>query len=247
MIAPYYEDTAVVLYHGDCREILPQLAPVDVVITDPPYDRHVGTNLPGKHGKLKDGHERIRDLGYDGFDAELIAITAPHMVRIAQRWLVVFNDVESAPAWRTALVDAGARYMRTGAWVREGTSPQFSGDRPAVGFEALTICHGAEERLRWNGGGHAAVWQFPIVHAAAKQRAGGHSTPKPLELMTRLVAQFSDPGKAVLDPFAGSGTTLRAAKDLGRKAIGIELNEQHCESIAVRMSQEVLPLTDRNG
>jgi len=71
---------------------------------------------------------------------------------------------------------------------------------------------------------------------------GGHPCPKPLKVMLWLVEVGSDPGALILDPFMGSGTTLRAAKDLGRKAIGIEIEERYCEIAAKRLAQEVLPL-----
>jgi site-specific DNA-methyltransferase (adenine-specific) len=65
-------------------------------------------------------------------------------------------------------------------------------------------------------------------------------TEKPIELMRELVSLFTDPGELILDPFMGSGTTLRAAKDLGRRAIGIELEEKYCEIAVQRLAQEVL-------
>ena len=67
----------------------------------------------------------------------------------------------------------------------------------------------------------------------------GHQTQKPLRLMTQLVALFTDPDEVILDPFMGSGTTLRAAKDLGRKAICIEIEEKYCDLAARRMNQMV--------
>lgn len=71
---------------------------------------------------------------------------------------------------------------------------------------------------------------------------GQHPTTKPLGLVSRFVSLFSEAGETILDPFMGSGTTLRAAKDLGRKAIGIEIEERYCEIAARRLEQEVLAL-----
>ena len=69
-----------------------------------------------------------------------------------------------------------------------------------------------------------------------------HPTEKPTELSGHFLRLHSAPDDIVLDPFMGSGTTLRAAKDLGRKAIGIEIEEKYCEIAAKRLAQEVLPL-----
>jgi DNA modification methylase len=66
-----------------------------------------------------------------------------------------------------------------------------------------------------------------------------HQTVKPIKLMSELVSLFTNPGETIIDPFMGTGTTLRAAKDLGRKAIGIEIEERYCEIAAKRMAQEV--------
>lgn len=89
-----------------------------------------------------------------------------------------------------------------------------------------------------NGEKHSAVWQFPQTDTT------DHPTPKPLSTVARQIEVTSNPGDLILDPFAGSGTTLRAAKDLGRRAIGVELAERYCEVIARRLSQGVLDLWD---
>ena len=110
---------------------------------------------------------------------------------------------------------------------REGRG-QCSGARPSVGFEPCTIVH-AQGRMRWNGGGHAAVWTHYTVKGNVGSRPD-HPCPKPLPLMCELIEQFTDPGDTILDPFAGSGTTLVAARDLGRKAIGIEISAEYAQT-----------------
>lgn len=85
------------------------------------------------------------------------------------------------------------------------------------------------------GGGRHAFWTFP-----KGQNTSGHPTGKPIGLFTSFIQDFTEMGETVLDPFMGSGTTLRAAKDLGRKAIGIEIEEKYCEIAVKRLAQEVL-------
>ena len=133
-----------------------------------------------------------------------------------------------------ALHKAGV-LVRFGIWRKPDGAPQFTGDRPGTGWEAVAICH-REGKKRWNGGGHHAFWSFPCA------RGSGHPTEKPIRLFQSFVEQFSDPGETILDPFMGSGTTLRAAKDLGRKAIGIEIEEKYCEIAVKRLKQEVLAI-----
>lgn len=238
---PYYSDDFVTLYHAACQDVLPMLDSVDHVITDPPYSEHV-------HGKsrrgssLPDAHEfpacisRARELGFVSLTPDLMQFCAGEFARLSQRWVLAFSDVESATDWRLALEAVKLDYVRTGAWIKVGATPQFTGDRPAAGFEAITIAH-PKGRKRWNGGGTHAVWSEPIVLNRGGNDPRLHTTQKPLTLMRRLVSLFTDEGETILDPFAGSGTTGVAAATLGRKAILVEMSEQYCDVIAKRLEK----------
>ena len=254
-MTPFYEDAAVTIYCGDCLLLLPELASVDHVLTDPPYARdvyqrlrspktHAGSGTPERLGIRNHQYSScsIEKLaaGAIGHVDEMIEPVSKEIARLARRWGLIFSDAESIHRWRFSLETAGMRYVRTGAWVKPDPMPQFSGDRPAVGFEPCTIVHAAGP-MRWNGGGRAAKWIHNTVKGCTSARHD-HPCPKPLTLMVELVRLFTDPGETILDPFMGSGTTLRAAKDLGRKAIGIEIEEKYCEVAARRMDQEVLVL-----
>jgi site-specific DNA-methyltransferase (adenine-specific) len=234
-VKPYFQDEAVTIYHGDCREVLPALTPVDHVITDPPYAEYVHAKArtnPG-YDKAAIHMPACRYLNFDSLEDDVRSVIGALIIPMASRWTLVFSDLESTEKWRVAL--ASLDYVRTGIWHKLNGAPQFTGDRPAVGCEAITICH-AKSRKRWNGGGHQAFWEHPISHAMDRF----HTAMKPLSLMAQIVGLFTDPGETILDPFMGSGTTLRAAKDLGRKAIGIEIEERYCEIAAKRMSQSVI-------
>lgn len=237
---PYYEDVAVTLYHGDCREILPQLEAVDHAILDPPFSAEVYVRATGNNTKkgsrtpdrLYKGESmaQLATLAIGEMNVEVMGAIGSWASANVQRWFVVFSDAESIHLWREAMKPM--RYIRTGAWVKENSMPQMSGDRPAVGFEPATICH-ALGPMRWNGGGKRAVWHWPTCGGDERPE---HPCPKPLRLMEELVADFTDAGESIIDPFSGSGTTLVAAKRLGRKAIGIERVEQYCEVAARRLS-----------
>lgn len=160
-MTPYYQDDSVTLYHGDCRDVLPQLdsGVAQHVITDPPYSEKVHSNVRSakmrandRGGKFGADVRRNVDLGFEHLAPELRAFCAGEFARLASRWVLVFSDVESDHLWRDDLTAAGLDYVRTGAWIKVGSTPQFSGDRPATGFEAITIAH-PSGRKRWNGGG----------------------------------------------------------------------------------------------
>lgn len=250
---PYYEDSAVTLFLGDCLEVLPQLEPVEHVITDPPYARDVyvrAARVPAEGAGTRPGRT---DRGIHNLDSgalarmaagdigaidDILESIAGHLARLVNRWALVFSDVESCSRWRTALELSGMRYVRTGAWLKPDAMPQMSGDRPAVGFEPCTIAH-AQGPMRWNGGGRQAAWTYNTVKGPQRP---DHPCPKPEPLMGELVALFTDEGDVILDLFAGSGTTGVAAKRLGRRAILIEKEERYCEVAARRLSQGALDM-----
>lgn len=231
--------------HGDNAEALPTLPPKSVmhVITDPPYSEH--THAKVRSGaRMPDGFSRDVDLGFDALAEGAREWLAEQFLRAASRWQLVFADQESVALWMGAVKGAGADHVRIGQWVKEGCTPQFSGDRPANGCEPIEIAH-AKGRKAWNGGGLPAVWKVPIVRGIDPERTE-HTTQKPLALMSRLVELFTDPGDIILDPFCGSGTTGVAALRLGRRFIGIEKNAKYAAIARERIKAEVNGLSLRD-
>lgn len=234
------------LVHADNADVLPQLAAKSVhhVITDPPYSEWVHEKnrrmLAGTNGKGADGVQRTK-IGFDALTPREMMAAAEQSARVCSRWVLVFCDVESAANWRLELSASGLEHVRTGAWVKIGGAPQFSGDRPAAGFESVVIAH-RKGRKKWNGGGKAAVWTHAIEREARE-----HTTPKPLPLMLELVELFTDPGDVVLDPFAGSGTTGVACLRLGRRFIGVERDAKYAAVARERLDAEAQGLTLRDA
>lgn len=232
-VTPYYADDSATLYCGDCLKVLPKLEAVDHVVTDPPYHSRVDRNSVRGNGH-RAGGRKLENLGFAPMTPDVMESIAIEAKRLANRWTLVFSDMESAHLWKDAVEYAGLEHIRTGVWVKLRATPQMTGDRPGSGAELITIAH-RTGRKQWNGGGHPAVW----THATAYMNRDDvqHTTQKPLSLMVELVTLFTDEGETILDPFAGSGTTLVAAKLNGRKAIGIELSEKYCEVAAKRLQQ----------
>jgi DNA modification methylase len=208
---------------------------VDAILTDPPYTQHV-------HTKQRRGlNEATSGLSFSAFTDSDVFRAAFIFARVVRRWVVVFCAIEDAGRWAGNLSSAGLEYVRTGAWVKPDGMPQFTGDRPAAGFEAIVIAH-PPGRKHWNGGGKHGVWTFPKGEGTKAE----HPTTKPLALMESLVSDFTDPGDLILDPFSGSGTTGVAAKRLGRRFLGWERDPKY-HAIAERRirdarEQLVIPL-----
>jgi site-specific DNA-methyltransferase (adenine-specific) len=207
------------VHEGDCvagMAALPDRT-ADVVITDPPYEAeaHTSQRLVARSG----GRLEVEPLTFPPITEELRVESARQMARLARRWILVFCQVEAAMKWRAALEASGAVYKRTCQWIKPDGKPQYSGDRPGIGYESIVACH-APGRSSWNGGGSHGVF---IVNKGGDERTG-HQTQKPLALMEVLVRLFSDRGELILDPFAGSGTTGVAAVRQGRRFLGWEMN-----------------------
>jgi DNA modification methylase len=228
---------------GNCAEIMPTLDRVDHVITDPPYSEHVhsksmrGASLPDT-AEFACRFKRKKELGFEALSPELRSLCAREFARLAKRWVLTFCNVEMAHEWAADLVQEKLDYVRTMAWVKLGATPQFTGDRPAAGFEAMVLAH-PKGRKRWNGGGKQGIYTVPIeANRLGNRGARVHTTQKPLALMLQLVEDFTDPGELVLDAFAGSATTGAACLRLGRRFVGIEKEEKYFELSCERLRAE---------
>ena len=233
----YYQDDLVTLYHGDCREVLASMPDqsVDAVITDPPYSERTHTmarsgslHAPAGGRALTGSKKKFAELSDDAMP-ELFG----EFGRLTRRWVVSNLDYKHAFQLE-ACPPPGLRVLRVGVWVKTNPMPIFSGDRPAQGWEAILYSHREDVKPTWHGGGKHGNYILPI------EGGQGHPTAKPLVMVQDFVRRFTNHGDTVLDPFAGSGTTLRAAVNEGRKAIGVELDERYCEVIAKRLDQYAL-------
>jgi site-specific DNA-methyltransferase (adenine-specific) len=223
---------------GDCLEVLPTLpGHVQAVITDPPFEADAHTLQRRVLGK---GITRSRDLDnqplpFPPLTPEQRDGLADWAARRCHGWFLAFCQTEGVGAWRAALEAFGAKWRRTGIWVKPDGSPQLSGDRPAQGHEAIAMAWCGDGRSIWNGGGKRGVFTF-CKHDGGTGHGGApkdHPTQKPLALMEELVSLFTQPGDIVCDPFMGSGTTGVACANQGRAFVGIETNDEYF-AIAVR-------------
>ncbi len=230
-MSPYYQDEQVTLYLADSMDVMREMdaASVQVVITDLPYSSNThqhamsteGTGLP---------HQAIE---FDSMTQDECSAALSECGRVTSGWVIATLEWHYAAAFDKE-PPAGLRSLRVGVWVKTSTTPQISGDRPAMGWEAISYLHRSDKAPKWNGGGKAGNF---ILNAERKQ---GHPTAKPMALAGRFIDWFSAPGDTVFDPFAGSGTTLIAAKQAGRRAIGVEINEAYCELAVSRLAQGTL-------
>jgi site-specific DNA-methyltransferase (adenine-specific) len=231
---PYYQSELVTLYHGDSFEFMKTLEDesIDCVITDPPFTERT------HKGARKNTNEGVKTLiNFQSFTEEQLEEAFEQLGRITKGWVVSSLDYRHAFHFEDN-PPANLRSMRIGVWVKKNATPQISGDRPAQGWEAISYLHKIGRRAVWNGGGHHGNYVTNIPTAT------GHPTPKSVPMVSSFVERFSNPGDTIFDPFAGGGTTLLAARNLGRKVIGVELDESYCELIANRLSQEAFDFSD---
>src|SRR3990167_2913267 len=205
---PYYDSGGIQIFHGDCREALPGLAAVDLVLTDPPY----GIGRDGQK-ESTGGHGGRKAYDFMGWDRERPS---------AETFALVLNAGRAHVIW-------GGNY--------------FADLLPARGgwlvWDKAQRINQSDGELAWTSE-NRALRIYDLNRVALMTDGAEHPTQKPVGLMRWCLGLF--PGAAsILDPFMGSGTTLRAAKDLGRRAIGIEIEERYCEIAARRLDQEVLP------
>jgi DNA modification methylase len=217
MMKLYYQDDHATIYHADALDVLngPFLGETDyVVVTDPPYGVDYVSNF-AKSGPSKPIHG---DNNIELRDNVLRLFAGSPML--------VFGS------W-TQPKPANTRHVLI--WDK-GLSPSM-GDLSLVWGSSYEEIYVIGEG--WTGKRRSNVYNINKLSATCKERPN-HPTPKPIPLMRQLIERC--PEGVILDPFMGSGSTLRAAKDLNRKSIGIEIDEQYCEIAARRLAQEVLPL-----
>jgi DNA modification methylase len=233
-MTPYYDQGDIQIFHGDCRDVVPQIER-GLMVTDPPYN--VGYHYD-EHGDNLSESDYWALLG-DILRMPLVFIHYPDaLFQLARIFARVPDEIV---AW---VYHANTpKQWRAVAWF--GVPPDLSLD-----FQAYR--NPEDKRVRKlmdadpDGGACLYDW-WPIEqvkNVSAEKTA--HPCQIPLALMLRIlrVTPFDGP---VIDPFAGSGSTLLAAKELGRRAIGVEMSERYCEIAANRLRQECLPLLKVNG
>jgi site-specific DNA-methyltransferase (adenine-specific) len=226
-MTPYYEHAGITIYHGDCREILPTLPKCETVITDPPFSDSTHNNA-----KSNRSGSDAKAIDFKAIDFKAIEALLSALAPLCDGWVIANMDwrhiaqLEFTPHPDFELV-------RFGVWVKTNPMPQISADRPANGWVGIAYLYPRGKKKEWDGGGCHGNWIGPVVID------GAHPTGKPIEMVQTWICRHTRLGSTILDPFMGSGTTLVAAKNLGRKAIGIEIEERYCEIAAKRLSQEV--------
>lgn len=213
---PYYEHNGITIYLGDCREIMPQLDAIDLVFTDPPYNaKDIGPN----HRKYEGTMMQLPETEYRKFCAD---------------WFHKASKISRRQVFTPGIANTHA-YPQTKwqiCW-HKATSVSFNRMGGFNAWEPVFI-YGDTKKVRLG-----QDYLYFITNNLMKGAEKDHPCPKPIRFWTHLLDKFCFKDETVLDPFLGSGTTLRAAKDLGRKAIGIDIHEPYCEIAAKRLEQEV--------
>jgi len=244
-LTPYYADDSTCIVCGDCRDVLPVLGQVDLVLTDPPYAVSVaGSKHVGRPGK---GTRRLDFFAGDSDWQGMVAM----WIDCLRATVAKMTPQASIYAWTghrefgptVADLEAAGFSTRPLAWAKSHPPPPPPGSGWPSGFELCVYGYRIGART-WNHDGTTAPRSNVFTADSFRHGQPGkadHPTQKPRAVIDPLVLASSLPGDIVLDPFMGSGTTLVAAKALGRRAIGIEIEERYCEIAARRLAQEILP------
>lgn len=245
---PYFEADGVTLWHGDMALLLPELryaGPVaDVCVTDPPYGE---TSLPWDSWPLGWPGELMRSLPVPTsmwcFGSMRMFLERRDDFR---DWRLSHEVIWEKPRGGMAHRDRFVRqheyalHFYRGAWADVHHDQQRT---ERIGPDKGYV-HRGETGPAWNGSRRANVWQddgtrglSAILRAPNMRMRGIHPTEKPVVILEPLIRYACPEGGTVLDPFAGSGSTLEAARRTGRRAVGIEASEAYCEAIASRLSQ----------
>lgn len=223
MTAPYYADEGVTLYHGDALEV-PAWLEADVLITDPPYGRgwRQGAIAGGTQGRTA-GDASNPHAGIKGDTTTATRDAA--LALWGDRLAVVFGDLMLPPPEHTRQVLVYRKPSSAG--VRGATA----GRRRDL--EAIYLIGPWPSGI----GGASSLITTALANVADPNNRTGHPHAKPVDVMVELVGMTAG---TIADPFAGSGSTLFAAKYVGRRAIGVEVDAGYCEIAARRLTQDTL-------
>lgn len=206
---PYYDRDGIQIFHADCRDILPLIAPSDVglLLTDPPY----GVGMKA----FQDDFSTVEYLNDCPGTLAAVFMSPRRVIELADRL---------KPSWKFERM----------LWMHKSADIAA----PWRGW-----CMNSESILVFSRKG--AKWPNPVdfrsdVYSVGPWERAGHPNGKPETVVRDLLRRLSTPETVTLDPFMGSGTTLRVAKDLGRRAIGIEIEERYCEIAVKRLQQSVM-------
>lgn len=241
---PYYEENGITIYHGDMREIAPSLV-FQCVVTDPPYGE---TDLEWDRWVL----DWPRYLLSSSLERQLWCFGSMRMFlnkidefrpwKFAQDLVWEKHNGSGFHADRFKRVHEHVLHFYTGEWASNHHQPVFTADATA---RTVRRKQRPQHMSPINAGSYSSEDGGPrlmrsVIYARSCHGSAYHPTQKPLEVIAPLIEYSCPPGGLVVDPFAGSGTTLLAARMLGRKAIGIEGREEYCEVAARRLSQGIL-------
>jgi len=213
MIKPYYNKDGIIIYCGDCRKILPDLGPAQLVMTDPPWVN------------LTDGMNT--DNPYQLF-ADMCKIVFP---AIAQQALIIIG-CDTNPRLLTPI----ELPFFNRVWIKR--TPVFFKGAKFIGADIAYVY--GDFRSPSGRGSQVYNQEFNMVSCGKRENA--HPAPRNQKTIKDILSVYSHEGGVILDPFLGSGTTTKAAKDLNRRCIGIEISEEYCEMAVRRLSQEVMVL-----
>lgn len=239
-MTPYYQDSLVTIYHGDALDVISDLTdPVDAVVTDPPYSsgtRHEAAKSSSgamlRAGRFSDRPLDLDQMTTTGFVWLLRAVAkGVYPLLVEGGSFLSFIDWRQWPNLVAALETCNYRVQGMIVWDK-GHFGLGNGFRS----QHELVCHASKGVPSIVDRGVGNVLQFPRVEPV------DHPSPKPESLMQRLIEVVTPVDGVVLDPFMGSGTTLKAAKNISRRAIGIEVEERYCEIAANRLAQGVLNL-----
>lgn len=205
---PYYDHGGITIYHGDCLDILPELGPVDLVLTDPPYGKeflHLYGSLSLLSSQVLNNYGNLITMAGQSYLPDVYFMMSQHM---NYHWTFCIDMLKG-----------------------QGGQAPIIWDRKVSSFWKPFLWY---RKSKYNG----AI--ISDVFASKSNEKQYHKWGQSIGTFILCLTKFTD-AEIISDPFMGSGTTLVAAKELGRKAIGIEIEEKYCEIAVKRLSQEVFP------